>query len=254
MPGTPTFRVFAGVGLKPEGERCVEGSEHAPEDCPDLDDDRDGIKNSRDLCPLEPEDLDRFDDHDGCPDPDNDNDGVLDDDDKCPRQFGPKETQGCPAEGADRDGDGTRDLLDNCPDAAGPASNQGCPESEKQLVVITVEKLVIKERVYFETAKSNILSVSYPLLDQVSRVLREHPEIELVTVEGHTDDRGGAEYNQGLSMDRASSVKRYLEGKGIDPARLKAAGYGLTRPADTNATEEGRAANRRVEFIIDRSR
>lgn len=309
LPGTPSFRVFAGVGLKPQAERCEAGQPHQPADCPELDDDRDGLINRRDRCPLEPEDKDQFDDDDGCPDPDNDGDRVPDTEDKCPIDYGPKSNQGCPVKVKDRDYDGTPDAQDKCPDQPGPKNrdgcpiidedgdgvedavdacpkeygpkerkgcplvdkdgdtvedardncpdvkgtpeNQGCPPEEKQLVIITSEKLVITDKVYFATGKATILPVSFPLLNQVAKVLRTHPEIEAVTVEGHTDDKGSAKLNRKLSLNRAKAVKAYLEHQGIEPERLNAQGFGPDRPADTNATEEGRANNRRVEFIIE---
>lgn len=309
LPGTPTFRVFAGLGIKPWAEKCDASSTHTPNECPELDDDGDGIRNRLDKCPLEPEDRDQFEDDDGCIDPDNDRDRVLDGDDKCPIEPGPKSNQGCPVrvldndhdgtldaddkcptipgpksnqgcpikdrdgdgiEDADdkcpdekgpkerqgcplkdRDGDAVEDSADNCPDEKGVPENQGCPAKEKQLVIITKDKLVITDRVYFATGKATILPVSFGLLNQVASVLRNHPEIPMVTVEGHTDDKGSAKMNRKLSLARAKSVMAYLVHQGIDQNRLNAMGFGPDRPADTNKTEAGRANNRRVEFIIE---
>jgi OOP family OmpA-OmpF porin len=81
-------------------------------------------------------------------------------------------------------------------------------------------------------------------------VLKEHPEIPLVQVEGHTDDRGSAEKNRALSASRANSVRDYLIKKGVPPEELRATGFGPDRPAADNATSAGREANRRVEFNI----
>jgi outer membrane protein OmpA-like peptidoglycan-associated protein len=144
------------------------------------------------------------------------------------------------------------DNRDNCPDEKGSPENQGCPVAQKQLVIITVDKLVITDKVYFATAKATILPVSFPLLNQVAQVIRTHPELPLITVEGHTDDQGSAKLNRKLSLGRAKAVVAYLEHQGVDIARLNAMGYGPDRPADTNKTEDGRANNRRVEFIIER--
>ncbi len=69
-------------------------------------------------------------------------------------------------------------------------------------------------------------------------------------IEGHTDDRGGKEYNQALSEKRAASVKRVLE-KAVVGAKHKAVGYGLSRPTAPNTSDGGRAANRRVEVAIE---
>jgi outer membrane protein OmpA-like peptidoglycan-associated protein len=72
-----------------------------------------------------------------------------------------------------------------------------------------------------------------------------------VRVEGHTDNRGGAAMNMGLSTRRAASVATWLIKHGVDKSRLTSKGFGLTKPIDTNATEEGRQNNRRVEFHIE---
>jgi outer membrane protein OmpA-like peptidoglycan-associated protein len=104
--------------------------------------------------------------------------------------------------------------------------------------------------VYFATGKSVIQPRSFPLLDQVAKVLREHPEIERIRIEGHTDDRGKADANRSLSQARAEAVQKYLVDKGVEAARLEAKGFGPDRPVTSNKTEKGRAANRRVEFVI----
>jgi outer membrane protein OmpA-like peptidoglycan-associated protein len=71
-----------------------------------------------------------------------------------------------------------------------------------------------------------------------------------VRIEGHTDNVGSASFNQILSGKRAMSVKRYLIERGIEPERLLIAGFGSSKPIADNATMQGRALNRRVEFII----
>ena len=81
-------------------------------------------------------------------------------------------------------------------------------------------------------------------------MLAAHPEIASVRVEGHTDSRGSVAHNTSLSDRRAKAVRRWLIEKGIAPARLSARGYGPSRPVADNATAEGRAANRRVEFHL----
>ncbi len=312
LPGTPTYRILGGLSLQypkpgPAVDLCAEGQAHTPQECPDADDDKDGVTNFADQCPLQAEDQDNFEDNDGCPEADNDNDGIADaadacpvvagvaDDngcpvkdtdgdgvedkkdkcpteaglaeregcpirdldkdgvedpeDKCPTEAGPKERQGCPFK--DRDNDGVEDSVDNCPDVVGVPKNQGCPSTQKQLVEITREKLVIKDKVYFATNKSAILAKSFNLLNQVGAVLKSHPEIMQVTVEGHTDTVGNADHNRKLSQDRAESVRTYLINQGVAQERLKAVGYGPDRPASSNATATGRADNRRVEFVID---
>jgi hypothetical protein len=88
------------------------------------------------------------------------------------------------------------------------------------------------------------------MLDEVYKVLKDHPEVGPVRVEGHTDNRGSRSYNLDLSNRRAKSVMEYLNKKGVAPKRLKFRGYGFDKPVATNATPLGRAKNRRVEFNL----
>jgi outer membrane protein OmpA-like peptidoglycan-associated protein len=106
--------------------------------------------------------------------------------------------------------------------------------------------------VKFKTASAVIMpgKDSEEVLVAVQQVLNEHPEIKKVRVEGHTDNRGNAAMNMKLSAARAASVVKWLTGHGIEAARLTSEGFGLTKPLDTNDTEEGRHNNRRVEFHI----
>ncbi len=118
-------------------------------------------------------------------------------------------------------------------------------------VVFEKKQIRILEKVQFETAKAVIRPESFALLDEVAKVIVDHPDAGRVEVAGHTDDRGSDTYNQKLSDDRAKSVMKYLIEKAhVDAARLVAAGYGETRPVATNKTESGREANRRVEFNL----
>lgn len=80
-------------------------------------------------------------------------------------------------------------------------------------------------------------------------MLRDHPEVR-VRVRGHTDSTAEDAYNLDLSRARAQAVVAWLVAHGVDAARLEAEGVGEAEPIDTNATEEGRARNRRVEFVI----
>jgi outer membrane protein OmpA-like peptidoglycan-associated protein len=184
----------------------------------------------------------------GCPVRDADQDGIEDAADRCPTEAGLTELRGCPAK--DSDGDSVADHLDNCPTEKGVGTNAGCPEKQKQLVAIQTGKLEIKESVFFATGKSVIQTRSFKMLDQVARVLQQHPEVDKMVIEGHTDDRGNAEANRKLSQARAEAVNGYLVSKGVEPSRLEAKGFGPDRPLASNKTEKGRAANRRVEFII----
>ena len=127
--------------------------------------------------------------------------------------------------------------------------NQGCPADVRQLVVIQRRRIAIKDTIHFDYDKATIKSVSFPLLNQVAQVLSEHPEIVSVSIEGHTDDTGSDEYNRDLALRRSGAVRDYLASKGVARSRMSIRGFGEDRPLTTNATEEGRAINRRVEFI-----
>jgi outer membrane protein OmpA-like peptidoglycan-associated protein len=232
--------------LQAETANGWEDEDGCPEEIPDTDED--GIADDVDGCKEEPEDRDQFEDEDGCPDPDNDGDGVLDTVDLCPLEPGSVEGGGCPA--ADRDGDTVIDQLDVCPDTPGEPEFSGCPK--QQLVKLSAEKIEILEKVFFATGSDAIEEVSFQLLDSVARVLQEHPEIERIRIEGHTDSRGSAEYNRDLSQRRANAVRTYLADKGVAAERLEAVGVGEDRPIASNGSASGRAANRRVEFIIAR--
>ena len=104
----------------------------------------------------------------------------------------------------------------------------------------------------FESGTAQLRDQSTALLEEVAAVLRKHPEIEACEVAGHTDNTGTPEFNQQLSEQRAQAVRKWLITRSIDARRLTTRGYGDTRPIADNATAEGRARNRRVEFVIVR--
>lgn len=119
-------------------------------------------------------------------------------------------------------------------------------------IVLTPSNIAIIDKIQFETGKADLKPVSFPVLDEVVKVLKSNPQIKEVDVEGHTDSTGSAEINRTLSKDRAQSCIKYLQSKGVKSGVLTAKGYGPDRPIADNATEEGREANRRVEFLITR--
>ena len=143
-----------------------------------------------------------------------------------------------------------RDPEDACPEIAGardpdPKKN-GCP-----LARVERGQVRIIEQVKFKTGSATILPESYPILEAVAKILKEHPEIKKVRVEGHTDNRGGKAMNKRLSTRRAASVVKWLTARGgIEKARLTSQGFGMERPIEDNSTEDGRRENRRVEFHI----
>lgn len=91
---------------------------------------------------------------------------------------------------------------------------------------------------------------SSALLEEVAEVLQKNQNIEVVEIQGHTDNTGGREHNQKLSDARAASVRDWLIKAGVSAARLQAKGYGQDRPLAPNVTEANRTKNRRVQFII----
>lgn len=100
----------------------------------------------------------------------------------------------------------------------------------------------------FDFNSDVIKAESKPTLDQIAAVLQENKDWKM-TVEGHTDNIGGDAFNKTLSDKRASAVKAYLVGKGVEPVRLNSSGMGMSKPVAANDTEAGRAQNRRVELV-----
>ena len=85
------------------------------------------------------------------------------------------------------------------------------------------------------------------MLDEAVSILKENPEVK-VEIDGHTDNRGPATYNMNLSERRAKAIMKYFVDKGVEAERFTVKGFGLTKPAASNDTKEGRAKNRRVEL------
>lgn len=219
------------------------------------DSDKDGIPDDMDLCPNDPEDHKPPNPDDGCPAlPDRDGDGIPDVSDKCPDQpedFDKIDDQdGCPEDDADKDG--IPDAQDACPKEPGEASPEpaknGCPQFIRR--ISGSSEIQILKQVEFQTASAKILPRSFPILDEVVRLLKVNVDIKHLDVEGHTDSHGSHELNEKLSADRAKSCMDYLVAHGIDAGRLASQGFGPDKPIADNGTPEGRQKNRRVEFHI----
>jgi len=275
--GSPKARVLVGLAYRPDravcdtdGDGLADDKDSCPKQagpvelkgCPDSD--KDGIADKNDECPLKPGLIEFH----GCPD--TDKDGVEDRKDRCPKIAGLRQLQGCP----DADGDGIEDSKDKCPNEAGPEKYQGCPDSDGDGLIdredkcpqvrgelkyhgcppprvkITKKKIVILDKVHFQTAKAKIMKDSYELLGEVAAVLLQNKQIQKIRIEGHTDSRGSKRYNMRLSKRRAQAVMTFLIKAGVESDRLEYRGYGPTRPIATNRTRAGRAKNRRVEFTI----
>jgi OOP family OmpA-OmpF porin len=257
--GAPDFRLVALVGMyipiedtnarSPAARARVHLKIH--ESLKDTD--GDGIPDDIDACPTEPEDHKDPDPMDGCPLPsDRDGDGIPDQLDKCPDvpedKDGIDDEDGCPEDDADRDG--IPDAKDACPKEPGqpdpdPKKN-GCPK----FIHLEGSSVRVLQQVHFATASATILPDSFPMLGEIAALLKATPGIKKMRIEGHTDNHGAAAYNLDLSQRRAASVRQWLIDHGIAALRLESEGYGLTQPIDSNDTDAGRQANRRVEFKI----
>jgi outer membrane protein OmpA-like peptidoglycan-associated protein len=117
-------------------------------------------------------------------------------------------------------------------------------------VTIETSRLSLKDAIRFDTARDTIKPESRKVLDAIAAILKAHPDLEHIRVEGHTDNVGGRAYNLDLSQRRARAVVRALVQRGVAASRLDSAGYGFERPIAPNDTSLGRAKNRRVEFTL----
>ncbi len=140
----------------------------------------------------------------------------------------------------DSDHDGVNDIRDGCPNTPEGAKvdDAGCAVFEGVL-----------RGVNFETNSSRLTEDAKRILDEVAEELKQYPTVR-IEIQAHTDSDGSAQYNQWLSERRAQSVMDYLVKKGISSRRLVPMGYGETKPIADNSTEEGKALNRRVEFVV----
>jgi OOP family OmpA-OmpF porin len=150
----------------------------------------------------------------------------------------------------DSDGDGVADQFDKCPNtpAGSVVDGAGCPIKFPEPPADTAKKVVVSPygNIQFEFDSSVLKTSSYPVLDATSADMRANSST--VTLAGYASSEGTAAHNMRLSKDRANSVKTYLVNSGVDAKRLKVKGFGETHPIADNSTEEGRIANRRVEF------
>jgi len=263
--GAPLLRVFALWRSTLQTAPCSFGPEDFDgfrdgDSCRDPDNDADGVPDPADGCADDAEDRDGFADADGCPDADDDADGLADARDRCPRRSedrdGFADEDGCPE--LDNDEDGRADGGDACAmdpeDRDGFEDEDGCPEPGPRPVSISVGegRILVSERIYFDDDRDTIRAVSVPVLDQLAAAIQGLEPGLKVVVEGHTDDSGNAAYNLDLSHRRARSVVEYLRARSVPPDRLDFVGYGSARPLAPNDSPEGRALNRRVEFLLVR--
>ena len=205
----------------------------------DEDSDGDGVPDSLDKCPNTPKGTKV--DAKGCP-LDSDGDGVPDYLDKCPNT--PKgckvDKKGCPI---DTDKDGVPDCLDKCPSTpkGSKVDKNGCPLVGEELLIIT--------GINFAFNSAELDKDSQQLLERAVDNLKRNPQMK-VLIEGHTDNVGPEDYNMGLSLKRAKAVEDYIVTQGIAEERMDVKGLGESDPLASNDTPEGRAQNRRVEFVV----
>lgn len=127
---------------------------------------------------------------------------------------------------------------------------QPVPETEKAGIVKTDRgRFVATEPILFNSGLSTMREASIPKLNRIAEFLIQNPDIELEII-GHTDNLGSEPVNQNVSAERAALVREYLISQGIDPSRLASKGMGSLDPIDTNETQLGRQANRRIEFLV----
>jgi OOP family OmpA-OmpF porin len=114
-----------------------------------------------------------------------------------------------------------------------------------------VDKVLANRIIEFEPGSSVLRPSGIAILDEIAAVLVKlnGSKVEVI---GHTDSQGGREANIGLSLARADAVRNYLASKGVAPASINTTGLGPDRPLASNATAEGRARNRRIEFIVSK--
>ena len=260
-PDTPLgARVDAvGCAIDSDGDGVFDGIDKCPNTPPgaivdangcEHDGDFDKVPDGVDRCPDTPRGaiVDAY----GCPH-DSDQDGIYDGIDQCPST--PKgclvNDNGCPK---DSDQDGVCDGLDECPDTPPnvKVDRLGCPivvsDKETQLLETGMIRL---QNVNFDTGRAAITPESESVLDEVGNILARWPDLR-IEIGGHTDSKGGAAKNASLSRERAQAVLNYLTNRfpELNPGQFTAAGYGSSQPIASNATELGRAKNRRVEFKV----
>ena len=245
-PEDAGFAEFKGCPDK-DGDKIIDKEDDCPDEpglaefkgCPDKD--NDGIPDKLDDCPEEAGPKEFM----GCPD--KDGDGLIDKNDQCPDIAGPKENNGCPW--PDTDNDGIFDKDDACPDKPGIAELKGCPPEPK---LTEKEKKIIQKafsNLEFETGKDIIRPKSFPSLNELANLLKQHPDW-ILTLSGHTDNQGKPEFNMKLSEKRSKAVANYLIKKGVKAENIVTEWFGDTKPIADNNTPQGRQKNRRVEMKV----
>lgn len=272
-----------------DGDKIIDKDDECPDEpglpefmgCPDKD--GDGIPDKYDLCPNEA----GTKEHKGCPD--RDGDGIIDKDDACPDVPGVIENKGCPQTKVyllDKNGN---TIAVSIKDDKGWFTFENLPADElalfkldpqdSSLKFITIhykgvnkdaikrndglyrfpveikaaEKKILEKAfssLQFATGNDIIQKVSYPSLNQLAELMKQHPDDWTLKLSGHTDNQGKPEANMLLSEKRAKAVKKYLVSKGVKEDKIITEWFGQTQPIDSNDKEAGRKKNRRVEMKV----
>ncbi|WP_437989495.1 OmpA family protein [Sorangium sp. So ce145] len=268
--GPPPTPVYAEVsrGADQDGDGAADIDDAcpaAPEDgllpkandgCPAPDPDHDGVLLADDGCPDAKEDGQEPEPADGCPMADADGDGVADAKDKCPSRLednqDPDPGDGCPS--PDNDADGIADVADRCPAQAetvnGYRDSDGCPDTPPVEVAFDADASEIyvpeTKKIEFETDSADLTTPVQATITEVAKVLKDHPEIGRLEIEGHASSKGGLQYNVDLTERRAQAVGRALVKAGVEPTRLVPVGYGELCPAMDRGDDVDEPKNRRV--------
>ncbi|PRD52096.1 OmpA family protein [Sphingobacterium gobiense] len=151
----------------------------------------------------------------------------------------------------DSDGDGVSDKFDKCPNtpAGTPVDGSGCPiKFPEPVAQNNATQGAYYSPIQFEFDSSVLKTESYSTLDKLAKELRDNNSS--VNLDGYASAEGTEAYNLNLSKDRANAVKQYLVNAGVSASSVTATGYGEDNPVASNATEEGRIQNRRVEIKV----
>jgi outer membrane protein OmpA-like peptidoglycan-associated protein len=124
------------------------------------------------------------------------------------------------------------------------------PRTTPARATLTGDRIEITELIQFEHDSAAIKEESHSLLDEVVTILKDNPRVEKLDIVGYTSSEGSKAHNEKLSTDRAASVLDYLVEHGVDAGRLTSQGKGPADPVESNDTEAGKIANRRVEFHV----
>lgn len=159
-----------------------------------------------------------------------------------------------PPPNPDPDADGIQGEADKCPDKAetknGYQDDDGCPDTLPPVYIDTQRNMIVHDEIKFEKGSARIDHASDKLLEEIAKVMKEHPDMQFFEIAGHTDVDGAEGANVQLSKDRATSVMKELIKDGVDAKRLRAVGYGPYCLVDKGTTEEAHQKNRRVDFVI----